>query len=103
MAVSEHIHSFMVKNSDEKFVFFPPSVLMYIHRGFFAKALLDHPKDPLQSPYSHSYLSAYRAALSLLKVIREHYVTFPNLVSRFWSLWSHAFSATVSFKPVFLI
>jgi len=69
--------------------------LMYIHRGYFAKALLDYPKDPMRSPYAHSYLSAYRAALSMLKVVREHYNLFPNLASRFWSLWSHAFSATV--------
>ncbi|KAH8111005.1 fungal-specific transcription factor domain-containing protein [Phellopilus nigrolimitatus] len=70
-------------------------LFMFIHRGFFAKALLEHPKDPLLSPYAHSYLSAHRSALSLLKVIREHYTAFPHLVSRFWSLWSHAFSATV--------
>ncbi|KAI5121634.1 hypothetical protein M0805_001163 [Coniferiporia weirii] len=70
-------------------------LLMYIHRGYFAKALLEHPQDPLQSPYSHSYLSAHRAALSMLKVVREHFILFPNLVSRFWSFWSHAFSATI--------
>jgi len=70
-------------------------LLMYIHRGYFAKALLDHPRDPLRSQYAHSYLSAYRAALSMLKVVREHYNMFPNLASRFWTLWSHAFSATV--------
>ncbi|EJD07642.1 uncharacterized protein FOMMEDRAFT_116020 [Fomitiporia mediterranea MF3/22] len=70
-------------------------LLMYIHRGFFAKALLEHPADPMLSQHSHSYLSAYRAALSMIKVVREHYLAFPNLVSRFWSLWSHAFSATV--------
>lgn len=69
---------------------------MYIHRGFFAKALLEHPTNPLASPYAHSYLAAYRSALGMLKVIREHYALFPNLLSRFWSLWSHAFSATVS-------
>ncbi|THH10362.1 hypothetical protein EW145_g1390 [Phellinidium pouzarii] len=70
-------------------------LLMYIHRGYFAKALLKHPQDPLLSPYAHSFLSAHRAALSLIKVVREHFAHFPNLVSRFWSLWSHAFSATV--------
>ena len=70
-------------------------MLLYIHRGFFAKALLENPADPLLSPYAHSYLATYRSALSVLKVIREHYTAFPNLVSRFWSVWSHAFSATV--------
>lgn len=68
---------------------------MYIHRTFFAKALLDHPEDPMLSQYAHSYLSAYRAALSMLKCVREHYAQFPNLTGRFWSLWSHAFSAAV--------
>ena len=72
------------------------AVLMYIHRGYFAKALLENPDNPLMHEFSHSYLSAYRAAISMLKVIRSHYESFPNLVSRFWSLWSHAFSATVS-------
>lgn len=68
---------------------------MYIHRGFFAKALIDHPSDPCLSQYAHSYLSAYRAALSILRLIREYYSQFPNLMGRFWSFWTHAFSATV--------
>ncbi|KAG6813503.1 hypothetical protein H0H92_010528 [Tricholoma furcatifolium] len=34
--------------------------LLYIHRSFFAQAMLDHPANPLRSPYAPSFLAAYR-------------------------------------------
>ncbi|KAG6902306.1 hypothetical protein C0995_001916 [Termitomyces sp. Mi166 len=34
--------------------------LLYIHRSFFAQAMLDHPTNPLRSPYAPSFLAAYR-------------------------------------------
>lgn len=70
-------------------------VIVHVHRAFFAKALLDFPNNPLKSPYAHSFLTAYNSAVSLLKSVRIHYDTCPALISRFWSTWSHAFSATV--------
>ncbi|TDL26879.1 hypothetical protein BD410DRAFT_835987 [Rickenella mellea] len=71
------------------------TTMLYIHRSYFAKALLDHPTDPLKSPYASSFLSACRSSLSLLKIAREHYEVSPNYMVRSWMLWKHMFSALV--------
>ncbi|KZP32860.1 hypothetical protein FIBSPDRAFT_924875 [Athelia psychrophila] len=47
--------------------------LLYIHRSFFAQALLDHPENPLLSVYAPSFLAAYRR----------------------WTAWTHLFSAAI--------
>ncbi|TDL21996.1 hypothetical protein BD410DRAFT_789077 [Rickenella mellea] len=67
--------------------------MLWIHRSYFAKALLDYPLNPLKSPYATSFLSAYRSSLSLLKLAREHYDLSPNFMVRSWMLWKHVFSA----------
>ncbi|KAF7981381.1 hypothetical protein HWV62_33865 [Athelia sp. TMB] len=47
--------------------------LLYIHKSYFAQALLDHPDNPLLSPYATSFLAA----------------------TRWWTLWAHLFSAAM--------
>jgi hypothetical protein len=74
----------------------PLAAMLWIHRSYFAKALLDYPLNPLKSPYATSFLSAYRSSLSLLKLAREHYALSPNFMVRSWMLWKHVFSALVS-------
>ncbi|TDL21374.1 hypothetical protein BD410DRAFT_898957 [Rickenella mellea] len=71
------------------------TTMIYIHRSYFAKALLDHPTAPLQSPYASSFLSACRSSMSLLKIAREHYEASSNHMVRSWMLWKHMFSALV--------
>ncbi|KAL4249924.1 hypothetical protein ABKN59_002007 [Abortiporus biennis] len=48
-------------------------MILGIHRTFFAQTLLDYPTNPLRSPYAPSFLAA----------------------NRFWSIWTHAFTAAV--------
>lgn len=70
-------------------------VLMYVHRGFFAQAIIEHPVNPLKSTYAPSFLAAYRASSTILKSIRDQFNMWPNSCSRFWTMWTSAFSAAV--------
>ncbi|KZT04988.1 uncharacterized protein LAESUDRAFT_727563 [Laetiporus sulphureus 93-53] len=74
--------------------------LLYVHRTFFAQALVDHPTDPLRSQYAPSFLAGYRSACALLGTIREQFALFPVQIARFWVLWTHAFSASVMLASV---
>lgn len=75
-------------------------VLMYIHRSFFAQAIIEHPVNPLKSTYAPSFLAAYRASSTILKSIREQFNMWPNSCSRFWTMWTSAFSAAVCISPL---
>lgn len=76
------------------------SILLYIHRSFFAQAIIDQPTNPLKSPYASSFLAAYRASSTILKSVKQHFDVWPNSSSRFWVMWTLAFSAAVVFGTV---
>ena len=67
-----------------------------MHRGFFARAVSDHPKDPLGSPYGSSFIAAYRSAGSLVALVRNIHSQLKELSERMWFLWTHLFSCSVS-------
>ncbi|KAI0793976.1 hypothetical protein C8Q74DRAFT_1194559 [Fomes fomentarius] len=69
--------------------------LFYLHRGFFAKALEDHPGDPLGSKYAPSVLAAYNSACSFVGLIRSLYSQHPKLTERMWFLFTHVFSCAI--------
>ncbi|TDL15896.1 hypothetical protein BD410DRAFT_795947 [Rickenella mellea] len=69
--------------------------LLYIHRNFFAQAVINSPDDPHRSPYAPSYLAAYHSATRLLTGLRAHFDWFPSLLSLYWPLWAHSITATV--------
>ncbi|KZT69217.1 hypothetical protein DAEQUDRAFT_268089 [Daedalea quercina L-15889] len=75
-------------------------LLLYIHRTFFAQAIIDCPTNPVKSEYAHSFLTAYRAAVVVLKTVKQQFVMFPNLCARIWPIWAYAFSAAVVFGMV---
>ncbi|KDQ62020.1 hypothetical protein JAAARDRAFT_123795 [Jaapia argillacea MUCL 33604] len=62
--------------------------------------LIDHPENPLKSHYAPSFLAAYRASYTILRTIRDQYDVQPGICSRFWIVWSFAFSAAVVFGTV---
>ena len=66
-----------------------------MHRGFFAKALEDHPHDPLGSKYAPSVLAAYNSACSFVGLVRSLYSQYPGLTERMWFLFTHVFSCAV--------
>lgn len=75
--------------------------LLYLHRSFFAKAISDHPQDPLGSPYGSSVIAAYRSAGALIALQRNYNVQLPELSSRMYFLNAHLFSLVyASFPPL---
>ncbi|EKM81959.1 hypothetical protein AGABI1DRAFT_112143 [Agaricus bisporus var. burnettii JB137-S8] len=69
--------------------------LLYLHRSFFARAISDHPKDPLGSPYGTSVIAAYRSAGSLVALMRNLYSQLQAPSERIWFLWTHMFSCSI--------
>ncbi|KAJ4473715.1 fungal-specific transcription factor domain-containing protein [Lentinula aciculospora] len=69
--------------------------LLYLHRSFFARAISDHPKDPLGSPYGTSVIAAYRSAGSLVALMRNLHTQLQDLSQRLWFLWTHMFSCAI--------
>ena len=72
-----------------------PPVLLYIHRSFFAQAIIENPENPLKSQYAQSFLAAYRASSTILRTIGAQYTQFPDICARFWTIWMYGFSAAV--------
>lgn len=73
----------------------PQPDLLYLHRSFFARAVTDHPKDPLGSPYGTSVIAAYRSAGSLVALMRNLHTQLKEPSERVWFLWTHMFSCAV--------
>lgn len=69
---------------------------MYLHRGFFARAVFEGTTDPLQSKFAHSVLSVFNSSRDLLKGFREVLDEHPHLLPRVFGWWGHAFSSAVS-------
>ncbi|KAJ7257904.1 fungal-specific transcription factor domain-containing protein [Mycena haematopus] len=69
--------------------------LLYLHRSFFARAISDHPKDPLGSPYGTSVIAAYRSAGSLVALMRNLHSQLKEPSERIWFLWTHMFSCAI--------
>jgi len=70
-------------------------VLLYIHRTFFAKAIIDYPDDPLKSPFAVSFVTAYRSATILLQAMREGHRMLSPMMQRLWIVWAHVLCAAV--------
>jgi hypothetical protein len=69
--------------------------LLYLHRSFFARAISDHPNDPLGSPYGASVLAAYRSAGALVALMRNLHNQLKEPTERLWWLWTHMFSCAI--------
>ncbi|EPQ56096.1 hypothetical protein GLOTRDRAFT_39622, partial [Gloeophyllum trabeum ATCC 11539] len=93
LALAESMQRFCMGNIRE-------TALLYIHRSFFAQAVIEHPEDPLKSRYATSFVSAYNASSVILNTISNQYEVCPDLVARFWTVWTYAFSAAVVFGTV---
>ncbi|KAL0575544.1 hypothetical protein V5O48_006418 [Marasmius crinis-equi] len=69
--------------------------MLYLHRSFFAHAMLTSPSNPFLSPFAPSFLAAYRAASMLVKAGVQMYDRCPQITGRVWFLMYHVFSAAV--------
>ncbi|KAK7453225.1 hypothetical protein VKT23_011903 [Stygiomarasmius scandens] len=74
--------------------------MLYLHRSYFAHALLTCPKNPLLSPFAPSVLAAYRAASVIIKAAVHLFDRCPKLAGRVWFLIYHVFSAAVTVGTV---
>ncbi|KAH8825599.1 fungal-specific transcription factor domain-containing protein, partial [Flagelloscypha sp. PMI_526] len=75
-------------------------VLLYIHRSFFAQAIIDEPSNPLKSNYAPSFVAVFRVSSQILHDIVEQFRAAPSMTSRWWMSWSFAFSAGIAFAMV---
>ena len=71
---------------------------MVIHRSFFAQAIIDQPENPLKSQHAPSFLAVYRASSTVLKAISQQFDMWPTATSKFWGLWTSAFTAGVRYR-----
>ncbi|KZP04803.1 hypothetical protein FIBSPDRAFT_940817 [Athelia psychrophila] len=69
--------------------------MLYIHRSFFAQALLGYPENPLRSPYATSFLATYRAASVVIRSTFKHLELYPELFMRWWGAWTQLFSSAI--------
>ncbi len=70
-------------------------VLVSLHRNFFVQALVEDPDDPIRSQYAPSFLATVRAAKNIIQKVSEQFHLQRVMVSRFWTIWTYTFSATV--------
>ncbi|KAF8159162.1 fungal-specific transcription factor domain-containing protein [Crassisporium funariophilum] len=69
--------------------------MLYLHRSFFAQAMLDHPTNPLLSTFAPSFLTAYRCASVIIKASAHLFERCAAMAMRLWFLMYHTFSAAV--------
>lgn len=71
------------------------AAMLYLHRSFFAQAMLDHPTNPLLSPFAPSFLTAYRCAAVIIRASAHQFDRCAEMAMRVWILMYHMFSAAV--------
>ncbi|KAJ7090825.1 hypothetical protein B0H15DRAFT_778919 [Mycena belliarum] len=69
--------------------------MIYLHRSFFAQAMLDFSANPLRSPFATSFLTAYRSASVIIKATAYQFDRCAEMAMRVWFLLHHTFSAAI--------
>ncbi|KAK7063782.1 hypothetical protein R3P38DRAFT_2820319 [Favolaschia claudopus] len=69
--------------------------MLYLHRSFFAQAMLDFPTNPLRSPFATSFLTAYRSASVIIKTTAYQFDRNAEMAMRVWFFLHQMFSAAV--------
>ena len=75
-------------------------VLLSLHRNFFARALNENPVNPMRGMFGPSFLSGYRSATTLVRMVKEIYEENSFLVVRMWPIWAHCLVALVMLGAV---
>ncbi|KAJ3551352.1 hypothetical protein NM688_g4752 [Phlebia brevispora] len=70
-------------------------MLLSLHRAFFAQAIAINPVNPLDTPYRHSFLTAYRSACHVIQTTSEQFMRYPQLLARVWMIWSLNFMSAM--------
>ncbi|KAJ7216791.1 hypothetical protein B0H12DRAFT_1153995 [Mycena haematopus] len=69
--------------------------MIYLHRSFFAQAMLDFPSNPLRSPFATSFLTAYRSASVIIKGTAYQFDRNAEIAMRVWFILHQTFSAAI--------
>lgn len=75
--------------------------LLILHRGYFARAILEYPNQPMRSPFALSFLAAIKSAKVMLDLVRGALETRRSLEAK-RPLWVIALSAAVSCRYISL-
>lgn len=70
--------------------------LLFIHRNFFTRAMLDFPDEPLRSPFAPSVIASYQNSVNVLRIIRAQYDARKEAMGRMWPVWAKAIMCAVS-------
>ncbi|CDZ98883.1 Zn(2)-C6 fungal-type DNA-binding domain [Phaffia rhodozyma] len=70
--------------------------LLFLHRGWFARALRDFPDEPLKAKWNQSYVAELESCKACISVVRDLMKLHGALASRWWFFWFHCFSAIAS-------
>lgn len=57
--------------------------MVYLHKSYFARALLDHPTNPLCSPYATSFLAVARCSSAVIQNGSHYTQKFPEICMRY--------------------
>lgn len=69
--------------------------LLFVHRSFFARALIEDPANPVRTRFGPSFLSMYRASASLVHFVRNLFDRAALFVVRCWPILAQALHATI--------
>lgn len=70
--------------------------LLFIHRNFFTRAMLDFPDEPLRSPFAPSVIASYRNSVNVLRLVRAQFDACKEAMGRMWPVWARAIMCAVS-------
>jgi hypothetical protein len=73
-----------------------PQVNVYLHGPFFARAVAEHPDDPLKSEYAPSIHAALRGAREIFVWLGTLLKTNPASCARQLQYWNIALAAGVT-------
>lgn len=68
--------------------------VLFMHKSYFTQAMLDHPVEPLRSPYAPSFLAACRCASLIIQLVETQFRRYPTYAARLWNNWAHLFTAS---------
>ncbi|KAF8582521.1 hypothetical protein K439DRAFT_1635174 [Ramaria rubella] len=78
-------------------VAWPHLTLLYLHRGYFVRALSDHQptQDLLESRYAPSVLAIFRTSCVIIAMLQAVERVNGELAKRFWLYWCHGLAAAI--------
>lgn len=82
-------------NLPEKTCLSKSTAMLYLHRSFFAQTMLDHPDNPLMSPFAPSFLAARSNASIIIEAAENLFKRCTPIATRVWFLMYHMLSAAV--------